>query len=299
MSAADTPPKEKVELSESSESPQSQQEKAAEEYVTQAVLGITTKIQENTVAEERKSFLSIIKSWFAAQFNKLGQAILALAAALIIALVTPLVVKLELNEKLQDLSQSLVTMANDSHAQDILANTLILSETTDQIHSQNSDLVEAISTLETKLSTIQPPEIILSSLDNMENKIFSQEVSQQEHFADIQAQLKKLETSVARIQTPKQHHGFNTSQLASKIAVYISQGKALDLSNKEKINNWIGEVYFFVSIIPTQHIDLIEVKANLQDIYNAERQFDKDSLRVSRTLLILEALRSWMDVLKR
>ncbi len=270
----------------------------AEEALKRAALELTQDVSGYVNEEKKKcSFGNAIKEWFTTQISHISQAVIALMVATILALVTPLLVKFELMDELQELGQSLTTQLDQRNTQNILASSLDISDSTAQLAQQTENLRTAFEGLSEKLNTRNAE--ISTSLTKQEQRI-AQLISNQNkkldelHIATISARPNNTAPNakhLAQTQYPR--------NLDTKLNRYIAQGRSLlkqDDLDTQAANTWVGEVYFFISLIPSNQDNLDNIKSSLKQIHMRAKPFNDDNDRITHTLIILNALSDWITL---
>ncbi len=270
----------------------------AEEALKRAALELTQDVSDYVNEEKKKrSFGNAIKEWFTTQISHISQAVIALMIATILALVTPLLVKFELMDELQELGQNLSTQLDKRNTQNILASSLDISDTTAKLTRQTDGLRTAFEGLNEKLNNSNAE--ITASLTKQEQRIAQLVRDQNKKIDELRVTIISQRpntqnsdaTNIVQAQYPR--------RLETKLNQYISQGRSLlkqdDLDTQE-VNAWVGEVYFFISLIPSNQDNLDSIKSNLEQIHIRAKPFNDDTDRVTHTLIILNALNGWITL---
>ncbi|WP_086933695.1 hypothetical protein [Agarilytica rhodophyticola] len=277
-----------------------------EEAIAQAAQEITQEVKavvddgDISTSRVKRSF----RKWIFDQLDRVGQTAIALIAATIVALLTPLLVKLELIDEWQKLSNEYSSVLTASVGNnEILEKTVTISQTAEQLENQNTALIEALSAIEIGIDGLKSSDTIASNKSNIEALRSDIKVM-------LEAQSLKLDnlrnrlaetTKPASIVTRKVPVGKISSPVfVRKLESYISKGKSLrtkpsDLSNAN-LDAWIGEVYFFVSMMPSKDSELNTVKSHLYKIYSAQKPFSDPNYRLNQAIMVLNAVHSWAKI---
>lgn len=270
------------------QSAESHSKDIADEALKKAAHDITQEIKQyaSTDEQERPPITKTLTGWFSAQIHHISQTVVALLIATIVALVTPFLVKFELIDELQKLSNNLSNAVASNNTQGILESTTLISHTTETIEAQNKHIQSAFEDLE-------------NLIGNERNKIASIEKTISNYAAQQDKQYALLTQRMASFQQLHKPNAPFSSELTKKLSRYIYTGKTLlkaEEKNREEINNWIGEVYFFISLMPSQNIELNDVKDMLRQIHIAQKPFNDDPIRIQNTITVLKALQSWVTL---
>ncbi len=270
----------------------------AEEALKRAALELTQDVSEYANEEKKnRSFGNAIKEWFSTQISHISQAVIALMIATILALVTPLLVKFELMDELQELGHDLSTQLDKRNTQNILASSLDLSDTNAQLTQQATNIRTAFEDLNEKTNNRNTA--ILASLTEQEQRVSQLLREQNQKLDNLRSAFisQRASSGESNANNPLQIQ--YPTHLSTKLNQYISQGRAFlkqeDL-NEQRANAWIGEVYFFISLIPSNQDNLARIKSNLQQIHMRAKPFNDDIDRIHHTLIILNALNGWITL---
>ncbi|MFL0800121.1 MAG: hypothetical protein K6L80_06730 [Agarilytica sp.] len=261
----------------------------AEEALRKAALELTQDISDSA-KQDKPSFGKAMKTWLTTQISHISQAVIALMIAAIVALVTPLLVKLELTDELQALSHNLSTQLDNRNAQNVLTSSLEISDTKTQLTQQTEDIRATISDLKETLA--------------LNNATVAESLQQQERrVTQLNDQYSKTLDALNKTQITQQRESAKSTtaviyppQLTPTLNRYISDGKRLltqESINKQDVDEWIGEVYFFISLMPANQNNLARIQSSLNKIYGSEKPFDEEIDRINHTLVILNALIKW------
>lgn len=267
----------------------------ADEALRKAALDITQTIRSEAVTKDTKSIKKTVIDFLKEQFNRFSHAVLAMLLATFVALIMPFLVKLELVDDFNQLSASLSSAIASNQPDKIFQSTLEINEKTDAIEQQNTEMMSAFAQLESMIYDVK--------LGSDDTKVLEL-IAALESSLNIQNQkLTSLSKSINDIADKTQSTSYvEPARLKNKIAGYIATGNQLVIRRNEKldavndINSWIGEVYFFVGIIPSSTIELDEVRSVLKSIHAGEKPYLDQYFRVSQTLLVLKAIQSWISV---
>ncbi len=270
----------------------------AEEALKRAALELTQDVSEHVNEEKKKrSFGNVIKEWFTTQVSHISQAVIALMIATIVAFVTPLLVKFELMDELQELGQNLSTQLDKRNTQNILASSLEISDTTTQLTQQTTDIRTAFDDLKEELSTSNAG--IAASLSKQEQYIAQIVTTQNNKLDDLRNALlsQQAKNPSGDVKTTAQTQ--YPAHLGTKLNHYIAQGKSLlkqETLEEQRVDAWVGEVYFFISLIPSPQDNLKNIKSSLQQIHMRAKPFNNDVDRIHHTLTALNALNGWITL---
>ncbi len=267
----------------------SQSQDIAEEALKKAALDITQEIKQYASADEdkRPSIGRSLINWVNTQIHHISQTVVALLIAAVVALVTPLLVKFELLEEIQNLSRDISSTIASNNTQGLVASTSLISDATQTIASQNNDIQSAFDELQARIGNESDKMI---SIETSLSKVLS---DQDKRFTQLNQKLTSLQRP-AVINPPPTY----SPEIGKKLSRYIRTGTTLMKAEdaEREINNWIGEVYFFISLMPSHKIELDDVKENLRLIHAASKPFDDETVRVQKTITILKALQSWVSL---
>lgn len=160
--------------------------------------------------------------------------------------------------------------------------------------------MEALSALEFQVADLKNTESVTSDIEALKSDLASLISSQS-------VKIDGIKSSLAEKQKPNKAPVFhqpksktNSPQFIHKLEIYINKGKFLSQKQlnveKEKLESWIGEVYFFVSMMPSKDTDLNIVKSQLHKIYSSQKPFTNSKYRLNQTIMVLNAVHSWAKI---
>lgn len=264
-----------------------------DEALKKASVDITQTIRDEVKDSEGKSIKRACMSFVKEQFGIASRGVLAMLFAAALAMIMPFLVKLELVDDFNRLSDSLTSAMESHQPEKIFQSTVAISEKTEVIEQQNSRMMLAFSQVEKLLHDMR------AETEGANTGAFQTEVAELLLNQSDKLDLLFKQNELSSIDKKPDHYA-SPIRLKNKITEYIARGQQLktrlDNGKKDAANAWISEVYFFLGVIPESSLDLREAKVILKSIYVSEKPYVDEAMRVSQTLLLLNAIRNWVTL---
>jgi len=273
--------------------------------VNQAALHITQKIDNLREQEQEKpvSFSQKIKLWLIDQVERMSQTVITLVAATLVAVLTPFLVKFQIVDELDTIYTQFTSTLDSSNQMSAQQNNTLLSEQSLLFTQKNDEIENTVNTYRDEIALLSEQSNENASTQEQHQAIIISRLQQQSE------QLEKLSKLAAdmpsRIHIPvapnnqptiaKTSHQLQFPGLSRQISLFIEEGTQLTRGtpNPGDVEHWLGEAYFFVSLIPKEFGDMSASKTALRQVYTREKPFRADPERVAQTLVILKALERW------
>ena len=274
----------------------------ADTLIKQVAQDITQEVQATAQeqVDQAKSIYRLFLDWLQGQLQRLSKAVLAIVLAALVSLAMPILVKIEMLDEFKLLSDEINGISNftetklDASLQSVLQGQLNSVSQGEIVSDNLNDLSVALDQLaETYELGGQRTLDQYANITNANTDVLKQQ------YAEFQQQqmtrLNQIEQSILTLQVPEQPAVFSDN-VKAEIKRYLDRGNALkrlgDLPSQE-VNAWIGEAYYFVSLLPPQYGDLSVVKFNLERAYLGEGNLNS---RLNESLMILSAIERWSGV---
>ena len=258
-----------------------------EEVIKQTTEAIQDEVRSVTdkIEAEKKGFLKRLRTWFKLQVDRISNTIIALLAASLMTIAMPYLVKLEMLSELDSPDSALGELVSLSVSEKFDLTSTGISEKNSQMNDSISLIEEKIEKIELTSNNDQYP-ILAIQLNNLQ-------VSQQKQISEIKRQIDELKkVKLSRLNAlPK---------VTIKLNKLVQQGTYLITASSDEsdIKVWLGKVYFFVSMIKINSIDLTTTKQSLNTIYRMDKPIVSSDQRIQDTLLILGTLTDWIKIVK-
>mgnify|MGYP000428924145 CR=1 FL=1 len=254
----------------------------ASEAIQEQVRLATEKIEQ-----EKNGFLRRLKAWASAQLSRISNTIIALLAATLMTVAMPYLVKLEMDSELNSLTSTLTGLITANVSEQVNNRAQTFDKKDLQIENAISSLQLTLKEMQANSRNDQYP-ILAVQLNGLK-------LAQQNNHDKIAGLVNTLQID----QTSNQ---LSSKLLHSKINSYILSGKELlqDNTVEADIKSWLGEVYYFVSMMKLDAVDLTTAKQTLKDLYQLpsplENALENQDLRIQKSLIILNVLHEWLKL---
>lgn len=263
---------------------------AAVEITEETLRSIARDTAESvrSVMEEKpkRRLNTIILEWFNDQIERIGRTVMALLVATVVAILTPYLVKYQLIDEFESLSSRLSSAVSESDGRDLMQQNLESSQKHISMEQQNLDALNRIEGF--SLSLVER----WAALDQIQGELKNQNAA----IAGLSDKVANIKISAPQ-QAVNQKSQVN-KKLSQALNEYKKRGQSLlsKQSSEVAIRQWLGEVYFFLSVIPSSSGAFDQVQIEMHKIYQAEKPYENDQTRVEKTLMILSAMDTWVSV---
>ncbi|WNO11024.1 hypothetical protein [Teredinibacter sp. KSP-S5-2] len=281
---------ERASASDTSDEQINQARQAAVEITEETLRSIARDTAESVRSamdeKPKRGFKTIFFEWFNEQVERIGRTVMALLVATVVAILTPYLVKYQLIDEFDSLSSRLSSAVSESDSRDLIQQNLESSQKQISMEQQNLDALNRIEDFNSSLVERW------AALDQIQGELENQNVA-----------IAGLSDRVANIKVPAPQPVANqktevNKKLSQALTSYKKQGQALLVkpSSERAVRQWLGEVYFFLSVIPSSSGTFDQVQREMQKIYQAEKPYENDQARLEKTLMILSAVNTWVSV---
>jgi len=259
------------------------------------------KAAAETFENEKQSFAFRLRLFLKNQIDKLGNAVIALIAAFIMALVMPFLVKLEMADEFGTISRSLDGLADDTSVSNVIQKTQLLSQNTIALEQQNADIYLAVSGLSEKINSlpVEAKEVDLTGVNAQLNELaFQQRSSMDEIALGQQNSLNALKAQISDLKIEPEKIGPSVAKLKLQLSKQLIQGQQLLNASAEDslLREWITETHFLIGFIQLESTNLAGIQSTMSRIYQQEKPFEKAEDQTIQTLILLGALSKWVDL---
>ncbi len=258
----------------------------ANEAIQEQVRLATEKIEQ-----EKNSFIHRLKVWASAQLSRISNTIIALLAATLMTVAMPYLVKLEMDSELNSLTSALTGLITTNVSEQVNIRAQTFDKKDLQIENAISSLQLTLKEMQANTRNDQYP-ILAIQLNSLK-------LAQQNNHD-------KIAGLVSTLQIDQTSNQLSSKLLHSKINSYILSGSDLLQDNMAEadIKSWLGEVYYFVSMMKLQAVDLSTAKQTLKGLYQLppplesalESPLDNQDPRIKKSLIILNVLNDWLKL---
>jgi len=237
------------------------------------------------IEQQKNSVVNRFKSWLSTQLNRISNTIIALLAASLMTIAMPYLVKLEMDSEFNSLTSTLGGLVSSQVSEQVSLASI-------NLEAQNSQLLNSIALIETNLSKLeasvhfdQTP-FLLAKLNNLA-------ISQKSNYEKITTLTDKQRNVIS-------NHEQANQALIHKLNNYLESGEQLleKRNNEAEIKSWLGEVYYFVSMMKLEKVDLSTTKTSLNELYQLDKPIVAKDERIQKTLIILRVLNDWLGITK-
>lgn len=293
MSASDTSvlePTDNLSCDASLDQFKSSSAQITEDTIKSIVQETAQSVTQSIEAEKpKKGFKKVFVAWFNDQVEKLGRMVMALALAALVAVLTPILVKLQMADEIHAITATLTQVINSTDSRQAIERNSQAQQQQLEIEQRNASTLDLLHS-ETLLQSEKLQEVV-----GVNEALVQQDVKLDELRAALDNITRQPSTDASRVLQDRNKRLFKLSQELNR---YISSGQKLLEKTPEVrgLNSWVDEVYFFVSIIPSESGNFDEVRNIAKQIYTEEKPYDTQAKRVGKMLVVLRALDRWMKV---
>ncbi len=243
------------------------------------------QLATDKIEQQKNSFINRFKSWLSAQIDRVSNTIIALLVASLMTIAMPYLVKLEMDNEFNSLSSSLGGLVSSKVSEH-------MNLASSNLATQNSQMLNSIVTIEANLKELESKTnndqypFLAAQLNNLQ-------ISQQNNHAMIS-------TLIDDMKKPGTVKNRSNRAIISKIDNYFKAGTRLleNRASEANIKNWIEEVYYFVSMMKLEQMDLSIIKESLNNVYQLDKPLVSKDQRIQKTLIILGVMNDWLSLAK-
>ncbi len=244
------------------------------------------RLAAEKIEQEKNSFINRLKAWVSTQISRISNTIIALLAATLMTVAMPYIVKLEMDSELNSLTSTLTGLITTNVSEQVDIRAQIFDKKDLQIENAISSLQLTLKEIQANTSNDQYPilEVQLNSLK------LAQQNNHDNH--------DKIIGLVNALKMDQDSNRLSSKLLHAKINNYILSGNGLLQDNMAEADtkSWLGEVYYFVSMMKLEAVDLSTAKQTLKGLYQRDKPLENESLRIQKSLIILNVLNDWLTL---
>ena len=273
---------------------------------------VTSQVKANLVSDiettkaklekEARSFSNRIRNWISNQIDRLGNAVFALMIALLVATVTPVLVRWGIDDRLSSITQALNGLAEQQSVSQVFDNTLELDKKAQSLDTLNGQVLDSVGRIEDEMQALNTIEQQINSLatskpdfEHLKSSVLETRRELNQKLGEISAAVNHLQPTEQKVRAP----ALNINELKQQVQAYAKQGRQLleDGANYGKSRDYVRKVYYFTGMLDLPLLNSEQTTRAMQHIYNEEKPFNDIQRQVEETVLILTALEQGLSLL--